>query len=69
MSLAGTVHPSSQWWAQLPGPHIQEGGGSGQARGDWGSALLEEGIYEGWSRALPTSLEGEGLIACGQAVS
>lgn len=38
--------PSSQWWAQLPGPHIQEGGGSGYARGGWGSALLEEGIYE-----------------------
>lgn len=41
---------------QLPGSHIQEGGGNGHARGAWGSALLEEGISEEWSSALPTSL-------------
>lgn len=56
MSLALTGHSTANGWVQLRGSHIQEGGGNGHARGAWGSALLEEGISEEWSSALPTSL-------------
>lgn len=57
MSLALTGHSlQPMGGSSFPETHIQEGGGNGQARGGWGSALLEEGISEEWSSVLPTSL-------------